>query len=336
MRHPASTVSPAGPPPTAPPRTSPSSCPPRPVSQISRTMKTLAASILLLVSAGQLSAQFTSGSNQFRTLEEMRRYDETQNRLREIERQNQQIQAQQTEAIEIQRRKQIAEQRGDTESAYSPTHRTPSPPYLSTAGSALTLGSPGNERRIYSPSEIAAHDRYLSSVRDRVVAQDRDLADRYFQRQQLALDERRVAALERLATPSPIATNPKVEIQPPPNPPPLSQRPEPRQVSAEEAHAAHQRESYLAARRIAQEQAEKKQIYDRAVWASRSRVISANWILGDPHSVYRAKLNELEANLRRNPSTIKLFEHPDWPEQVFAEFTKRYGQIPAVYRIAAP
>jgi hypothetical protein len=89
---------------------------------------------------------------------------------------------------------------------------------------------------------------------------------------------------------------------------------------------------YILAQRAAREITEEKVAFERAVLASRGRVIAANRILADKRSLYRTKLEELERHLREDPDHKGLFTSPEWPEKLFAEFTRRYGEIPAMFR----
>lgn len=89
---------------------------------------------------------------------------------------------------------------------------------------------------------------------------------------------------------------------------------------------------YILAQRAAREIAEETVAFERAVWASRGRVIADNRILADKRSFYQMKLDDLERHLREDPDHKGLFTSPEWPEKLFAEFTRRYGEIPAMFR----
>lgn len=66
---------------------------------------------LCLLSVAPTWAQFTSGANQFRTIEDMRRFDDAQRRMEELERQNRLVQAGIDEREGLARRKARQEQR---------------------------------------------------------------------------------------------------------------------------------------------------------------------------------------------------------------------------------
>jgi hypothetical protein len=157
-----------------------------------------------------------------------------------------------------------------------------------------------------------------------------DLHRSMIERQKLDLEERRVAALERIANQTTSTA-----------PPPLLQRPSVPPVVRESDSSYGIPAAYLlsfvttprrAEAEAAREAEGKILTFHRAVWASRARVFSANRTLADPQSVYRKKLNELEESMRADPARSKLFDHYDWPERLFAEFQKRYGEIPPMFR----